>query len=245
MAFLCFWLLVAVQQPSGCIATKGSPRRQGTKATPFKQTEMKGEVRPATTRATTALLAGSRFGARKERATREVTAAALSAAAHPPSDELSGDKAGRAARHRRQLTLSQVGFLQQEEGEKEEKEEEGGKGGGAMDIDFGDDGDGGGGAMFDLENRSQDMNLDEAEASGEMLGKTALEAWATADRDSNVYVVRSFVAKTASDREKFPAMTPHVGVIKSHDEKAGLFRVSYEDGDSEDMDENEATNCMV
>ena len=102
-----------------------------------------------------------------------------------------------------------------------------------------------GGAMFDLENRSQDMNLDEAEASGEMLGKTALEDWATADRDSNVYVVRSFVAKTASDREKFPAMTPHVGVIKSHDEKAGLFRVSYEDGDSEDMDENEATNCMV
>ena len=86
---------------------------------------------------------------------------------------------------------------------------------------------------------------DEAEASGEMIGKTALEAWTTAAEGGNVYVVRSFVAKTASDRTKFPAMTPHVGVIQSYNGQTGLFRVSYADGDSEDMDADEATNCMV
>ena len=87
--------------------------------------------------------------------------------------------------------------------------------------------------------------MDEAEASGEMIGKTALEAWTTAAEGGNVYVVRSFVAKTASDRTKFPAMTPHVGVIQSYNGQTGLFRVSYADGDSEDMDADEATNCIV
>ena len=38
MAFLCFWLLVAVQQPSGCVAMKGTPGRQRRKANPFKPT---------------------------------------------------------------------------------------------------------------------------------------------------------------------------------------------------------------
>ena len=153
-------------------------------------------------------------------------------------------------RHRQQ-TLSEVGFLQQQQqqqqqqggGGEEEEEEQGRKEERAMETDCGDGGDGG--AIFDLEDRRKDVDLDEAEASGEMIGKTALEAWTTAAEGGNVYVVRSFVAKTASDRTKFPAMTPHVGVIQSYNGQTGLFRVSYADGDSEDMDADEATNCMV
>ena len=251
MAFLCFWLLVAVQQPSGCIATKRTSRRQGTKAIPFKPTEMKGGAGPATTPLSRGAdnPSGSRFGSRRTRGSNEVAAASLSAAALQSPAEHSGGKVGMSPRHRQQ-TLSEVGFLQQQQqqqqqggGGEEEEEEQGRKEERAMETDFGDGGDGG--AMFDLEDRRKDVDLDEAEASGEMIGKTALEAWTTAAEGGNVYVVRSFVAKTASDRTKFPAMTPHVGVIQSYNGQTGLFRVSYADGDSEDMDADEATNCMV
>ena len=256
MAFLCFWLLVAVQQPSGCIATKRSSSRQGTKAIPFKPTEMKGGAGPANALSRRAdnpsgsRRPGSRFGSRRTRGSNEVAAASLSAAALQSSAEHSGGKVGMSPRHRQQ-TLSEVGFLQQQQqqqqqqggGGEEEEEEQGRKEERAMETDFGDGGDGG--AMFDLEDRRKDVDLDEAEASGEMIGKTALEAWTTAAEGGNVYVVRSFVAKTASDRTKFPAMTPHVGVIQSYNGQTGLFRVSYADGDSEDMDADEATNCMV
>ena len=103
-------------------------------------------------------------------------------------------------RHRQQ-TLSEVGFLQQQQqqqqqqggGGEEEEEEQGRKEERAMETDFGDGG--GGGAMFDLQDRPKDMDLDEAEASGETTGKTALEAWTTAAEGGSVYVVRSFVAK--------------------------------------------------
>ena len=247
---------MAVQQPSGCIATKRSSSRQGTKAIPFKPTEMKGGAGPATTPLSRGAdnPSGSRFGSRRTRgrnevAAAEVAAASLSAAALQSPAEHSGGKVGMSPRHRQQ-TLSEVGFLQQQQqqqqqggGGEEEEEEQGRKEERAMETDFGDGGDGG--AMFDLEDRRKDVDLDEAEASGEMIGKTALEAWTTAAEGGNVYVVRSFVAKTASDRTKFPAMTPHVGVIQSYNGQTGLFRVSYADGDSEDMDADEATNCMV
>ena len=127
MAFLCFWLLVAVQQPSGCIATKRSSSRQGTKVIPFKRTEMKGGAGPATTplsrRADNP--SGSRFGSRRTRGSNEVAAASLSAATLPSSAEHSGGKAGMSPRHRRQQTLSEVGFLQQQQ---QQQQQQGGGG---------------------------------------------------------------------------------------------------------------------
>ena len=120
MAFLCFWLLVAVQQPSGCIATKRSSSRQGTKAIPFKPTEMKGGAGPANALSRRAdnpsgsRRPGSRFGSRRTRGSNEVAAASLSAAALQSPAEHSGVKVGMSPRHRQQ-TLSEVGFLQQQQ----------------------------------------------------------------------------------------------------------------------------------
>ena len=147
MAFLCFWLLVAVQQPSGCIATKRSSSRQGTKAIPFKPTEMKGGAGPANALSRRAdnpsgsRRPGSRFGSRRTRGSNEVAAASLSAAALQSPAEHSGGKVGMSPRHRQQ-TLSEVGFLQQQQqqqggGGEEEEEEQGRKEERAMETDFG------------------------------------------------------------------------------------------------------------
>jgi hypothetical protein len=170
-----------------------------------------------------------------------VAAASLLAAEPPSSTESSGDKAGRAAYQLRQPILSEVGFPQQQQQEQQQEEQEEEEAIDSLDFAGGSDDD----AKANMENEAQNMDFDEVEVSEQEAGKTALEAWSSADQHSKIYIVRTFVAKSASDRTKYPAMTPHVGVIQSYDEETGFFSVLYADGDSEDMDEDQATNCMV
>ena len=82
---------------------------------------MKGGAGPATTPLSRGAdnPSGSRFGSRRTRgrnevAAAEVAAASLSAAALQSPAEHSGGKVGMSPRHRQQ-TLSEVGFLQQQQ----------------------------------------------------------------------------------------------------------------------------------